>query len=534
MFTVSVGVSDHRLAEKRVASVNPESILIAGKVTRAFFDKTGTLTKQGLDFLHAKSAETWETFDISPSVDLCMACCHVLTLSKTGLLIGNPVDKTMFEASGSTIKVGEKSQFTVTDRNGKKATIVRRFDFDHHRMTQSTIVEFEGALYAFVKGSAESMKAICQESSVPTDYTKVVNKNASLGMYQIAMAMKVLPESTVVEDLTRDEVEGAVSFIGLLNFQNVIRPETRGVIDELTNGEIRSVMVTGDSVETGIVVARQAGMISDSSKVQIGKVVGKEVQWTTEEDKPTELAHVQELEAEATVLSLTGEAWDFLRKQDPKYAIRLSQYILVYGRCTPNNKITVIESFVDQGFVTMMCGDGGNDCGALKTAHVGVALSDSEASIVAPFTSIDKAIGSVVEVVKEGRCALASALASYKFIMFYGQIETVNQLINAYFLITFTEWYVFWADLFCSSSNPLSYQVLGLDGRCLDYRDGVHTPVGKGRENSLQYSSNSFNPRPNHNGECSRYFGSELSLHCYCAVLSLWTRLVRVSHVGWS
>jgi hypothetical protein len=53
----------------------------------------------------------------------------------------------------------------------------------------------------------------------------------------------------------------------------------------------------------------------------------------------------------------------------------------------------------------------------LKTAHVGVALSDAEASIVSPFTSLDKNLSSVVDILLEGRCALASALASYKYVM---------------------------------------------------------------------------------------------------------------------
>jgi len=41
VFTVSVGVSDHRLANQRIACTNSEEILVAGKVRRAFFDKTG-------------------------------------------------------------------------------------------------------------------------------------------------------------------------------------------------------------------------------------------------------------------------------------------------------------------------------------------------------------------------------------------------------------------------------------------------------------------------------------------------------------
>jgi P-type E1-E2 ATPase len=50
VFTVSVGISDKRLAKKQIACTNSEGILGAGKVKRAFFDKTGTLTKLGLSF----------------------------------------------------------------------------------------------------------------------------------------------------------------------------------------------------------------------------------------------------------------------------------------------------------------------------------------------------------------------------------------------------------------------------------------------------------------------------------------------------
>ena len=56
-----------------------------------------------------------------------------------------------------------------------------------------------------------------------------------------------------------------------------------------------------------------------------------------------------------------------------------------------------------------MCGDGANDCGALKTADMGISLSEAEASIAAPFTSKIQDISCVVRVLKEGRAALTTS-----------------------------------------------------------------------------------------------------------------------------
>ena len=70
-----------------------------------------------------------------------------------------------------------------------------------------------------------------------------------------------------------------------------------------------------------------------------------------------------------------------------------------------------------------MCGDGANDCGALKTADVGISLSEAEASIAAPFTSGIQDISCVVTLLREGRCALTTSFQAFKFIELYSLIQ---------------------------------------------------------------------------------------------------------------
>lgn len=76
-----------------------------------------------------------------------------------------------------------------------------------------------------------------------------------------------------------------------------------------------------------------------------------------------------------------------------------------------------------------MCGDGANDCGALKAAHTGISLSEAESSVASPFTSRNASVECVVRVIREGRAALVTSVGIFKFMAGYSLVQFVSVIM---------------------------------------------------------------------------------------------------------
>ena len=127
------------------------------------------------------------------------------------------------------------------------------------------------------------------------------------------------------------------------------------------------------------------------------------------------------------------------------------KYCSVYARCSPENKAQIVQSLQKESFTVLMCGDGANDCSALKVADVGLSISQEEASIAAPFTSRTPDISCVIELLKEGKCALVTSLQIFKYILLYSLIQftsvTLLILVGSYL----SDWEFMASDLFLIS-----------------------------------------------------------------------------------
>jgi len=504
-------MSAKRLEQKQVLCVNPKRIAIAGKIHVFMFDKTGTLTKQGLDFLGVRTLAGSSSSSSSSSssgsssssssssgggssgssssgssdskafvagmqqakattetlMGQTLATCHAVT--KMGAqLVGNQVEVKMLEASGFSLVESGNAAPKVQSPAGAEFTIERRFEFDHYTMTMSVLVrDAAGEVHAFTKGAPEKVKALCAAGSLPADFDAVSQGHGLEGCYVIGTSHRKMGKLTTDQCLkmTRAEVEvaGKLDLVGLLLFRNELKPDTAAAIDELHTGDVRSVMLTGDNAQCGLFVAKEARLLKPTSTVWLGDVnAGGDVGFSEMGKLGSPAISTADALAKAKAagkanpveFAITGKALAKLTASDDIDDLVL--HTRIFARVKPDQKVQVVQLHIDKGLITGMCGDGGNDCGALRAAHAGIALSDAEASVVSPFTSATKSVQSVCDLLKEGRCALATSFAAYRFYITYGLnwsvVKTINFVYGVRMPITgyltvdsISSWLVAWA-----------------------------------------------------------------------------------------
>ena len=144
--------------------------------------------------------------------------------------------------------------------------------------------------------------------------------------------------------------------------------------------------------------------------------------------------------SEDFLIAITGPVFESLWKLRNKYISsrdvkylkynKIFRMILkncyIFARMSPEHKTLLVQSLREEKFTVLMCGDGANDCGALKSADVGVSLSTEEASIAAHFSSEIFDISCISKLLLEGKASLVTSIQTFKYMMLYSLIQFIS------------------------------------------------------------------------------------------------------------
>jgi cation-transporting ATPase 13A2 len=203
-----------------------------------------------------------------------MAMNHtIVSLEETGEHVGDPMEIKLFEFGEFQFSNEQSDNSDIImafeSERGHKGFVYRRFDFDSQLFRMSAIGKTNHSgndFHLYIKGSPEHMLDIFKSETVPNDYNQILKEYTSQGFRVLAIGCRKVDEKAL--NLSRLELEKDITFEGFEIFENRLKPETRGAIEEFVQAEVPCVMITGDNALTGSNIAYQCG-ISDPAKKTI-------------------------------------------------------------------------------------------------------------------------------------------------------------------------------------------------------------------------------------------------------------------------
>jgi len=233
---------------------------------------------------------------------------------------------------------------------------------------------------AFTKGSVDSVLAVSSHiwdkgQSHPLDRAvqhKMLADNDQLarnGMRVLGIAFRLLNAQVVDGDgnLQRGAMlEKDLTFIGLVGIIDPVRPEVKAAVLTCQTAGIRPVMITGDHPLTAQSIARELGIVPNSTILtgpELSQLSSKALQSQVDE-------------------------------------------ISVYARVSPQHKLDIVQALQRRGHIVAMTGDGVNDAPALKQADIGIAMGITGTDVAkdaADMVLLDDNFATIVAAIREGR-----------------------------------------------------------------------------------------------------------------------------------
>lgn len=363
--TISLALGASAMVKQNALVRRLPAVETLGSVTYICSDKTGTLTQNRMTV-----ESVWTPDGNTSALVHAVAACNDAEVSDDGEEIGDPTEIALVVYARDN---------TVGDRGTQPSHSPRvaEIPFDSERRRMLTVHDAAGldssalagspTYVAFAKGAPEALLPRCALSD---DDRRAVHVHAQAlaasGLRVLAAARRELVE--LPDDL--DEVEDAMTLVGLVGMLDPPRPEARDAVAECRTAGIVPVMITGDHPDTAHAIAERVGVAEpDHSASDV----------------------------------LTGR--DLVELDDDA----LSERVLdarVYARVDPAQKIRIVSALQTEGQVAAMTGDGVNDAPALRQADIGVAMGKEGTDVArgaSAMVLLDDNFATIVRAVREGR-----------------------------------------------------------------------------------------------------------------------------------
>jgi Ca2+-transporting ATPase len=221
-----------------------------------------------------------------------------------------------------------------------------------------------------------------------------------------------------------------LTFAGLVGMEDPPREGVAEAVLQLRRGGVKVIMVTGDSKETALAIARRCGILGpdhhlhhphashtffdNASLLPLGHDNDRmddmdtdndssdDVVLTSMLDQPTSHNPLDDLEFGAG-LALSGEQLDSI----PAHVLSESiMGVRVFYRVAPRHKLSLVRAFQQHDDIVAMTGDGVNDATALKAADIGVAMGKGGTDVAkeaADMILTDDDFSTITKAVAEGK-----------------------------------------------------------------------------------------------------------------------------------
>ena len=370
---LSIGVT--KMAKKNSIIRKLPAVETLGSSSVICSDKTGTLTQNKMKVVEINS------IDPSFTIELATMCtdCEVVEQRKNISVLGEPTEKAIVEKA---LNMNKNKNFLYN-----QMPRINDIPFDSNRKLMTTIHKFGSKYRVITKGAPDVLINLCNGDK--RLFKEENNKMAKKALRVIAVAYKDL--DVLPRKVNSNEVENNLNFVGLIGMIDPPRDGVKEAIATCKKAGIKTVMITGDHLETAKAIAKELGILNLSERA----ITGEELENLSQEE---------------------------LEKNISKFS--------VFARVTPEHKVRIVKAWQKSGAVVAMTGDGVNDSPALKNADIGIAMGKNGTDVAknaADMILADDNFVTIVEAVKQGRNIYSNIKKAIHFLIAtnIGEIVTI-------------------------------------------------------------------------------------------------------------